>query len=82
MLDYSEYLMEKCTTALAILISSGGSSVNMLNTAKTAKKLCIQVITFTGFDENNLLRQTGELNFWVDICAYNVIENTHQIRLK
>ena len=66
---------------LSILISSSGSSANMLNAACTAKKLGMQVITFTGFDENNPLKQSGDLNFWVDSRAYNVVENTHQIWL-
>jgi len=38
---------------IAILISTSGSSLNMLNAAKTAKELNMQVVTFTGFDEEN-----------------------------
>ncbi len=66
---------------LVILISSSGSSVNMLNAARTAKKLGMQLVTFTGFNEDNPLKQSGNLNFWVNSCAYNVVENTHQIWL-
>ena len=66
---------------LVILISSSGSSKNMLKAAQTAKKLGLHVITFTGFKDDNLLKQEGTLNFWVDSKAYNVIENTHQIWL-
>jgi D-sedoheptulose 7-phosphate isomerase len=66
---------------MLILISSSGSSTNMINAAQTAKKLGISVITFTGFNSNNPLKKEGELNFWLDSKAYNIIENTHQIWL-
>ena len=66
---------------IAILISTSGSSLNMLNAAKTAKQLNMQVVTFTGFDEENPLKQSGNLNLWVNSRAYNVVENTHQIWL-
>ena len=65
----------------AILISSSGKSPNMVNAAVKAKSMKIRVITLTGFEKDNPLRQLGELNFWVDSKAYNVIENTHQIWL-
>ena len=41
----------------------------------------LPVVTFTGFKPDNPLKQEGELNFWVDSKAYNVVENTHQIWL-
>ena len=66
---------------VVILISSSGNSENMINAAKTAKKLGIYSVTFTGFKVNNPLKQEGELNFWVDTKAYNIAENTHQIWL-
>ena len=66
---------------MVILISSSGSSANMVNAAKTAKKLDLSVITFTGFVSDNPLKQEGILNFWLDSKAYNIVENTHQIWL-
>ena len=66
---------------VAILISSSGKSPNMINAAIQAKSMKIKVITLTGFENDNPLRQFGELNFWVDSRAYNVIENIHQIWL-
>ena len=64
---------------VVILISSSGSSNNIVNAAKTANQLGMPVITFTGFEPGNPLKKEGQLNFWVDSKAYNVIENTHQI---
>ena len=66
---------------MVILISSSGSSENIVNAAKTAKKLDLSVITFTGFVSDNPLKQEGILNFWLDSKAYNIVENTHQIWL-
>ena len=66
---------------LIILISSSGNSKNLINAAKMAKSLGIYVVTFTGFKLNNPLKEEGELNFWLDSKAYNVVENTHQIWL-
>ena len=64
---------------MIILISSSGSSKNIVKAAQTAKKLNLKVVTFTGFSENNPLKSIGNLNFWLPSKAYNIIENTHSI---
>ena len=64
---------------VVILISSSGSSKNIVNAAKKAKQLNLRVVTFSGFTEDNPLRQIGDLNFWLPSKAYNIIENTHSI---
>ena len=64
---------------VVILISSSGSSKNIVNAAKKAKQLNLRVVTFSGFTEDNSLRQIGDLNFWLPSKAYNIIENTHSI---
>ena len=66
---------------VVILISSSGSSQNMLNAAKVSNRLGMDIITFTGFNANNLLNKEGIINFWLDSKAYNIVENTHQIWL-
>jgi len=64
---------------LLILISSSGNSQNMLNACTAARsKKFNKIITFTGFKNDNLLRQLGDNNFWVDSSVYNVVENIHQ----
>ena len=37
------------------------------------------MFTFTGFDSSNELRKCGDINFWVDSRAYNIVEMTHHI---
>ncbi len=66
---------------VVILISSSGRSPNMVNAARYARGKGMTLVTFTGFVANNPLKELGQLNFWVDSRAYNVIEMTHQIWL-
>jgi D-sedoheptulose 7-phosphate isomerase len=63
---------------LVILVSSSGESLNLVNAAKTAKEMGLGVITLTGFFPSNKLRETGDINLWVDSESYNVIETAHQ----
>lgn len=62
-----------------ILISSSGKSKNILNAAAYAKEKGLTVITFTGFANDNPLRSLGDINFWLNSNAYNIIECTHMI---
>lgn len=65
-----------------ILISSSGTSKNMVNAVKTArKKKFKRIISFTGFDNNNYLTKKSDINFWIKSTKYNIIENTHQFYL-
>jgi D-sedoheptulose 7-phosphate isomerase len=66
---------------VAVLISSSGNSMNMINAAIAAKKKDIKVITFTGFDSSNKLSQHGDINVYIASKAYNIVEMTHHIWL-
>ena len=67
---------------LLIVISSSGSSENMLNGVKAAQDGNFRaVVTLSGFAENNPLRQLGDINLWANSRAYNFVENIHQIWL-
>ena len=65
----------------AVLISTSGRSPSVVNAAHAARRLGMQVVTFTGRDADNPLRAAGDLNFWVPSHAYNVVENLHAIWL-
>ena len=62
-----------------ILISSSGRSKNLVNAAIKAKQLGLTVVTFTGFINDNPFKANGDINFWLDSKAYNIIECTHMI---
>ena len=64
-----------------ILISSSGKSKNIVNAAKYSRENGLKVITFTGFEKDNPLAKYGDINFWLDCKAYNIIEGIHQIWL-
>jgi len=65
-----------------IVISSSGKSQNMLNATSAARaKNFSKVITFSGFEEGNPLRKSGDINLWANSKAYNFVENLHQVWL-
>ncbi len=66
---------------VAILISSSGRSANIVNAAHEARRKGLAVVTFSGFDAANPLRQIGHTNFWVDSTEYNIVEMVHHIWL-
>ncbi len=66
---------------VVVLISSSGTSKNIVNAAKYAKKRGLKIITFTGFSDRNPLKMAGDINFWLDCKAYNIIEGIHQLWL-
>jgi len=66
---------------LVILISSSGTSLNIVNAANFAKDNNLKLITLSGFSNKNLLNKLGDINLWVDSKGYNIIEMTHNVWL-
>jgi D-sedoheptulose 7-phosphate isomerase len=64
---------------IVVLISSSGNSENIIRAAIRAKKLNLPVVTFSGFSSSNKLKQLGDVNFWLDSKAYNIIESIHNV---
>jgi len=65
-----------------IAISSSGKSQNILNGCKSAREgKFSKIVTFSGFDKDNPLKNYGDINFWVNSKAYNYVENIHQFWL-
>jgi len=64
---------------VVVLISSSGSSPNIVNAAQYAREHDLQCVTFSGFAPNNPLRALGQPSLWVDCDAYNVVESMHLI---
>jgi D-sedoheptulose 7-phosphate isomerase len=61
-----------------ISISSSGESKNILNAVEAARARGCFVVTLSGFSESNALRQTGDVNFYVDARIYGMVETSHQ----
>jgi D-sedoheptulose 7-phosphate isomerase len=62
-----------------VLISSSGSSENVVEAGKYCQKQDINLVTFTGFSSNNPLHKLGTVNIWLDSKSYNIVECTHMI---
>ena len=78
-----EYVFQKPIELLAkkddilFAISSSGSSKNILNAAKEAKKRGCFLITLSGFSNTNSLKRLGHLNFYIPSASYGYVEITH-----
>ena len=66
---------------LIILISSSGKSNNMVNAAKYCNENNYDLITFSGFENNNDLCKLGKINFFINSKNYNYVEMSHHIIL-
>ena len=66
---------------LIILISSSGTSKNIVNAAKYCQKKKMNLITLSGFNKNNPLSKSGLVNFYINSKNYNFIEMSHHIIL-
>ncbi len=60
-----------------VAISSSGQSKNILNAVESARKLSLNVVTLSGFDDTNPLRKGGMINFYVPLHNYGIVEVTH-----
>jgi D-sedoheptulose 7-phosphate isomerase len=62
---------------ILIAVSSSGNSKNIVNAVKLARSKGNSVVSFSGFKQDNSLRQTGNLNFWLDSKDYGIVEIGH-----
>ena len=66
---------------VVVLTSVSGESPNVVLAAKRAKEIGLKVVTFSGKSSNNSLQAIGDINFWVDSNAYNIVECIHMMWL-
>ena len=66
---------------LLVAISSSGESNNILNAANYVKQKNGKIITLSGFKENNRLSRIGDINFYLPISNYGIVECFHQVIL-
>ncbi len=60
-----------------IAISSSGKSENILRAVSAAKERSCKVITMSGFGQDNPLKKTGDINFFVPAQGYGYVETVH-----
>ena len=66
---------------ILILISSSGTSKNIVNAANYCKNNNIELITLSGFNSINPLSKLGDVNIHINSQNYNFIEMSHHIIL-
>jgi len=65
-----------------IIISSSGKSQNVLNAADSARTTGVHnIVTLTGMNPNNVLRQKGCVNLYIPSSDYGLVEMSHMALL-
>lgn len=67
---------------LVVAISSSGNSQNILNAILAAKDKGADVVTFTGFLPDNKARHMGDLNVYIPVEKYGIVESIHNLILQ
>ena len=64
---------------LLFAISSSGASPNIIAAVKQAREVGCRVVTLSGFREDNPLRQSGKLNWYIKSPEYGFVEIAHLV---
>lgn len=75
-----EFLIRKGD--LLVAISSSGNSTNIVNAIQVAKEKNAEVLTLTGFKEDNRAKQLGDYNLYVPCTEYGIVESIHNLILQ
>ena len=67
---------------LLVAISSSGNSQNIVNAVEMAVSKELEVVTFTGFEANNRIKQLGNINVYVPSVRYGIVESIHNLMLQ
>lgn len=66
---------------MLVTISSSGNSPNIVKALQTAREKGAYCITLSGMKEDNKSRQLGDLNFYVPLHTYGLVESAHAVLL-
>lgn len=66
---------------ILVTISSSGNSPNIVKALETARKNGVYCITLSGMKEDNRSRSLGDLNFYVKLPTYGLVESAHAVLL-
>lgn len=81
--DVFAYRIERILSDKDILvtISSSGNSPNILKAIEAARKRETYIITLSGKKEDNKSGKMGDLNFYVPLDTYGLVESAHAVLL-
>lgn len=81
--DVFSYRIERiCSDKdMLITVSSSGNSPNVIKAITTAQKKGSYIITISGKSRDNLSRQSGDLNFYIPLETYGMVESAHAVLL-
>lgn len=66
---------------MLVTVSSSGNSPNVIKAIHTARELGTFIVTVSGKKEDNQSRQLGDLNFYVPLETYGLVESAHAVLL-
>ncbi len=66
---------------MLVTVSSSGRSANIINAIDTAKNNKAFVVTLSGMSAENASRKKGDLNFYVPLQTYGLVESAHAVIL-
>lgn len=79
--QFVDYYVDPAKKQLAILISSSGNSINIVNAAARCNFYNLPLVLLTGFKKNNAVNSLDysniKLKYWVDSKSYGVVEMAH-----
>lgn len=67
---------------LLVAISSSGNSANIINAVNIAQEKHANIITFSGFKDDNKLKKMGKWNVYVPKEHYGMVESIHIVILQ
>ncbi len=62
---------------LLVAISSSGNSMNIVNAITEARRKGMKVITLSGFKPDNKIKSMGDVNVYVAMEHYGIVESVH-----
>ena len=66
---------------MLITVSSSGNSPNIVKAIDTAREKGSFVVTVSGKKLDNKSRQKGDLNFYIPLETYGMVESAHAVLL-
>lgn len=81
--DVFSYRIGKMLTDkdMVIAISSSGNSPNIVKAIEKANEIGCFVVSVSGKKEDNKIRKMGDLNFYVPLDTYGMVESAHAVLL-